>query len=341
METFKPKGDPWYKVFLGNIWVQISGLFLLVAGSYLFIKGDPKYLGNYFGFGSNSSGLSSIFVSSKSTNRNPAAEDVGSTEATNTDNQTEPTFIESSSTTLSTAGLANDSVANNTETPSTTVNTNLTTSSTTTHNLGPLFINEVKLPANSKAVQVDLIEISKNDLMNFYKLAATTNNAHMMDKLLAVIIPADKVKELKPLQRFQSFLKINEPRMIADYPMVSPSYTASNIIGLFLDFSASIEANGNANGGNHITFNGVIDERLKEQMSEYPFSIELEEKEAILLSGPLAINTVKSAFKAYFSGQADEDVSAIQNSHPFFIFKSKEFQNGQSQFTILVQFSKN
>ena len=28
---------------------------------------------------------------------NPAAEDVGSTEATNTDNQTEPTFIESSS----------------------------------------------------------------------------------------------------------------------------------------------------------------------------------------------------------------------------------------------------
>lgn len=339
METFKPKGDPWYKVFLGNIWVQISGLFLLVAGSYLFIKGDPKYLGNYFGFGSNSSGLSSIFVSSKSTNRNPASEDIGSTEATNTDNQTEPTFIESSSTTLSTAGLANDSTANNSDIPTTTATANSATSSTATNNLGPLFINEVKLPANSKAVQVDLIEISKNDFMNFYKLAATTNNAHMMDKLLAVIIPADKVKELKPLQRFQSFLKINEPRMIADYPMVSPSYTSSNIIGLFLDFSASIDANGN--GDHHITFNGVIDERLKEQMSEYPFSIELEEKEALMLSGPLAINTVKNMFKSYFAGQPDEDVSAIQSSHPFFIFKSKEFQNGQSQFTILVQFSKN
>lgn len=340
METFKPKGDPWYKVFLGNIWVQISGLFLLVAGSYLFIKGDPKYLGNYFGFGSNSSGLSSIFVSSKSTNRNPAAEDVGSTEATNTNNQTEPTFIESSSTTLSTiAGLANDSTANNSDIPATTATANSATSSTATQNPGPLFINEVKLPANSKAVQVDLIEISKNDFMNFYKLAATTNNAHMMDKLLAVIIPADKIKDLIPLQRLHSFLKINEPRMIADYPMVSPSNAASNIIGLFLDFSASIEANGN--GGHHITFNGVIDERLKEQMSEYPFSIELEEKEALLLSGPLAINTVKNVFKSYFAGQPDEDVTAIQSSHPFFIFKSKEFQNGQSQFTILVQFSKN
>ena len=69
--------------------------------------------------------------------------------------------------------------------------------------------------------------------------------------------------------------------MIADYPMVIyPSYTASNIIGPFIFWilGASIEANSNANGGNHIPFNGVIDERLKEQMSEYPFSVELEEK---------------------------------------------------------------
>ncbi len=344
MESFKPKQDPFLKRFLDNIWVQITGLVVLVVSAYVFIKADR--IGHYLGLGSTHSGVGFFFVTEKdSKNANTKssfksgsenADETGDLAENANSNTEEPNFIEATTTTINNLlGLnpeknSADNVANSDGRTESSAELEMDKKGLN-KNLPPLWIGDSKIPNNSKAIQIDLLELSTEDFNKIWVASSRIRQSHKMDKILVAITSTEKIKDLKPIQRFHSILRMNDPRIQKDY-FITNNNSANLPSGLSVDFNYAFD-----DFQPRVTVNGLIEEHLKEFVTEHPMTVETDNKEAVLISGILSPNAAKNIY-------LNEDEMANMNipaQHPFLIFKSKTYQNGQSQFTILLQFSKN